>query len=50
MSKEVGITVKLLEEQKNDFKIACKANNTDMSKYLAKQAISFGAKHKREVK
>ena len=46
--KEVGITVKLLETKKNDFKIACKANNTDMSKYLAKKADELIARHKKE--
>jgi len=44
--KKVGITVKLFEKQKNDFKEACEANNTDMSKYLAQQAISFASKYK----
>ena len=46
----VGITVKLLEKQKNDFKEACEANNTDMSKHLAQQAILFTAKHKAKSK
>ena len=45
--KKVGITVKLLEKEKDDFKLACEANNTDMSKYLAVQAKALIAKHKK---
>ena len=48
--KKVGITVYLLPEEKNEFKQACVANDTDMAKHLAKQAKAFTAKHKKECK
>ena len=47
MEKEVGITVKLKESEKNDFKAACKHMGTDMSKYLALQAKRAVLNHKR---
>ena len=50
MTNKVGITVKLLEDEKNEFKKACAANDTDMAKYLAKQAKLFTAKHKKDTK
>ena len=47
MINKVGITVKLLKSEKDEFKKACAANDTDMAKYLAKQAKLFIAKHKK---
>ena len=44
--KKVGITVYLLPKDKEAFKLACSANDTDMAKYLAKQAKTFTAKNK----
>ena len=46
---KVGITVKLLPKEKDDFKEACDANDTDMNKYLVKQAKLFTAKHKAKL-
>lgn len=48
--KKVGITVYLLPKEKEDFKKACIANDTDMAKHLAKQAKLFTAKHRKECK
>jgi hypothetical protein len=42
---KVGITVYLLKTEKEAFKKACTANDTDMAKYLASQAKKFTAKH-----
>ena len=42
--RKVGFTVYLYPREKADFKAACDANDTDMSKYLSKQAKAFTAK------
>jgi len=44
----VGITVKLSPKEKDDFKAACKANDTDMNKYLVMQAKKFVLNNKRK--
>ena len=48
-TKKVGITVKLFESDRDAFKEACYANYTDMDAYLARQALSYVAKHKSEI-
>lgn len=47
MSKKVGITVYLTEQEKNDFKAACKHIDSDMAKYLAIQAKKLILRSKR---
>jgi hypothetical protein len=47
--QKVGITVKLLPKEKDDFKAACIANDTDMSKYLAQQAKKYILNNKRKA-
>ena len=47
INKKVGITITLKESEKNDFKEACKAIDTDMNKWVNQQAKKLVLNHKR---
>lgn len=47
LNEMVGITIKLKRVDRNDFKEACRAVDTDMNKWVIQQAKKLILNHKR---